>query len=310
MRKDAAVLAGIAAFAVILAIVFWNRQQQDRARAAELQQQVEQLQKGGAAPMASMPDVLVKPAVAPASPGAPATQATTTAAPPAPSGIKVATDCEAVKERLRSNAAAAEADVIAELKLTPAEAQRLIELREAQSFATYSCGDAPLPHANLDQLQAQLEATLGPARYEQMMEAKTRRTTRDNMSVLGFQVAALGVPLTDEQSSKLSATILEESRRSRRDARYAGPPEDPRARLAYEEEVLKLTEERYDRTLKAAQAYLKPEQLQQLTTNTSDELARMRTRLLRIRTSVEAGKGIPQSMTFINAPLPQPLPQR
>lgn len=307
MRKDAAILAGIAAFAVVLAVIFWNRQQQDRARAAELQQRVDQLQKGGAAPMASMPDVLVKPATAPAGPAAPATATAIVQAPPAING---ATDCEAVKERLKSTAAAGEADVIAELKLAPAEAQRLIELREAQSLAAYSCGDAPLPHANLDQLQAQLEATLGPARYEQMMEAKTRRTTRDNLSVLGAQVAALGAPLTDEQARQLSATIVEENRRSRRDARYAGPPEDPRARLAYEEEVLKLTEERYDRTLKAAQAYLKPEQLQQLTTNTSNQLANMRTRLQLIRTSVETGKGFPQSMTVITTTPPQPMPQR
>jgi hypothetical protein len=215
-----------------------------------------------------------------------------------------APDCETLRTQLARTNPRPNTDLATELKLTPGEAQAVAEIQQAQTVAGF-CRPAAGSTDSPEQLQAQLMAILGPARFEQLQEFKTRLTTQQNMTTLTTQLKQSGAPLDSEQARQLSNTILEENRQTRREATMTFAPSDPYGRLAYEEENLKLTEERYARTLKAAQAYLRPEQLAQLRGNMTRQADAMRASVARIRASVEAGQGIPASGTvlLINGPV-------
>jgi hypothetical protein len=196
--------------------------------------------------------------------------------------------------------------VAAELNLTPSEVQRLIEIRVAAqtNSSVRPCADSGGVPASQEDLQAQLEAVLGPARFEQLRELNDTRITQQNMATYGNQLRQSGVPLDEQQARQLTTTILDESRRWRREVSRTVAPSDPQARLAFEEEYLKLTEERVARSLKAAQSYLRPEQLAQLRGNTTRQIDSLRANLKQLRASVEAGRPIPppQPFAIITAP--------
>jgi hypothetical protein len=298
MRKDTMLLGGTALFAGILAFHFWNQVREGNRLTAELRQQVEELKAarvadaGRRAASGAALQTAVVPVAAPMS-GPPVAQGLP-GSPNAPAPV-AAVNCDAMLARAKQSASLATATTAAELNLSPAETLRVTEIREAQMTATLPCGGSTL---NPEQLQAQLEAILGPVRFEQLQELNATNSTRQNMTTLASQLTAIGVPLDEQQARQLSTTILDENRRSRREATSTVAPSDPYARLAYEEENLRLTEARYERTLRAAQSYLRPEQLAQLRVNTTRQLELMREILKRMRASVDAGRGIPPSTSF------------
>jgi hypothetical protein len=311
MRKEAAIYVGTAVVAAVLAVLFWNPHRQSNHLTGESQPPIEELEAAGnTAPVRPAPSGLVpQPAVPPPAVTVPAV-AQAVATPAAAPTVVTASNCEAMLPQAKQSASRAAAALAADLKLTPAETQQLSEIQEEQMTAFLPCNPQASSSASPEQFQAQLYALLGPARFEQMQEIITVRSTTQNMEALGRQLARNGEsPLDAEQSRQLTATILEENRRSRSEATWPVPPTDPLGRLAYEEENLQLYERKIERTLKAAQSYLRPEQLAQLRDNTTLQAESMRANLGKMRASVEAGRGIPSwrpDITILDPPAPAP----
>lgn len=208
-------------------------------------------------------------------------------------GFAVASSCDQRIAQVKRSGAASTAQMAADLKLGPTETQRFTELQEARAVAATACATHGASPVSAEQTHADLMAFLGPTRYEQMQEIMADRNARQNMATLMKQLSESGAPLNVDQMQRLTATILEENRRTRRETRIAVAPTDPRARLAYEQENLRLTEERYERTLKDAQTYLRPKQLAQLRGNMTRQTNALRSSVESMRASVDAGNGIP-----------------
>jgi hypothetical protein len=275
----------------MLAVHLWNQLRQERNQLAELRLELAQLKSAttGPAPAAAGTEAAPSPAL----PGTPVPAVAGGAPGTAVSLLVTAPNCEGLLSQLTQSAERNAAATAAELKLAPAEAEKLAEIRVAQLLASQSCGTQQSRHASAEQLQAQLEALLGPTRYEQMQESSARRTAELNMATFRGQLKVINAPLDDEQARQLMEIILEANRRTRREAGSPAAPEEPYARLAFEEKNLRLTEERFERILTAAQAILRPSQLAQLRTNMTQQVDAMTTVVARLRASVEAGQGIP-----------------
>jgi hypothetical protein len=303
MRKDVLILAGTSLLGAILALHFWSQVRDDRKLIAALEQQMKQLSAARTAdsvPLAAGPasqpvpvvptSTSVPPQVAPVHPSP------TVAVNASPVRVSTCEDMLAVQKR---SAATTTAELSAELRLGPAESPRFAELLEAQAIAALPCASGGASTLSTEQLQAQLLALLGPGRFEQMQEFNAVSKNRQNMTTLRTQLSDIGAPLNDEQARQLAATLVEENRRSRREASSPVAPTEPHARLTYEEENLRLTEQRYERVLKAAQIYLSPEQLALLRGNLTRTASSVRDNVARMRASVEAGKGIPSAQPLL-----------
>ncbi len=96
-------------------------------------------------------------------------------------------------------------------------------------------------------------------------------------------------PLTDAQAEPLLATVLAEGKRRRDETAARVPPTDPRARLDFEEETLRLLQESYDRIVSSAQTYLSAQQLAVMKNSMTQQAALQRALLRARRTQMEAG---------------------
>lgn len=287
--------AGTSLIAVIAAVYLWVQLRAGNREIAELRQQVQQLQVAQGMGAALVPVTADAGGVQsmPASAVAPvAMAAATVAAPPVAQPMGLAMDCDAQRTQMRALLARSNASMVTELKLSPDEAERILDIQAAQAALMPACAR---PDSGAEPLEAQLQAVLGPVRYEQWQEYNTAVSTRQNIATLRNQLATASAPLDAEQEKQLMATIMEENRRTRAISGTATPPTEPHARLAYEEQALRLTEDRFERVVTAAQAYLRPSQIAQLQGNMTRQISAMQANVARIRASVEAGKGIPQA---------------
>jgi hypothetical protein len=284
MRKDFAFAMGAAVFAVTLAVCFWIQAQKGAKLFAETGQQVAELKPArnqDSTRLDSSDTAHPNVNVTPAPTSSVAAQGVTGIAG-APASV-AASNCESLLAQVKRSASLATADMAAEIKLTPAEFQTIAKLRETQMTSASHCGGLPVSE---EQLQAQLQATLGPERFEQLQEFNTTRITNQNVATLRRQLAARGAPLDDEQIRQLTTTMLDEYRQSRREASWSIPPSQPDDRLAYEKENLKISERRVERLLKTTGSFLRTEQLEQLRTDATRQIEAMRGNIERMRAKV------------------------
>jgi hypothetical protein len=303
-------LAGTTAFAAALALLFWNQLRESNKLTASLQQQVEALtdalnQNPG---HRSAGDATPQPAVASVTTDASVVTMASVAAPAPPVAQAVAGDANAPAPipqsgcvdrltRARENAADAMEEWAVELKLTPDETQRLTQIRQDQLLARSTCAAVAASSTEQENLRLRFWEALGPIHLAQVVELNAGRTTQNYMSYLAKQFRDQDMPLTDEQVRQLSPIYLEENRRIQlQEVRRISPP-GPQARLSYEEELLRLVEERLVR-IQAAQSWLRPEQMEQLRSIAKTEIASRRSSVQAVRELLQQGRGVP----------PQPLP--
>lgn len=302
MRTAAAFFAGTTLIATIAAVHFWGQLRAGNRQVAALQQQVQQF---GATPVAgALPvvELVRQPASADARWPVPETAPAATApdGPPLP-----AVDCEAQRAQIRSMLVNRNADLVTELRLTAEETGRLLDIQAAKVAIPLQCTPGSPVEAG-ESLNAQLLAVLGPVRYEHLQEYNTAKSTRQNIDILRSQLVTADAPLDAEQERRLTTTIMDENRRMRAMAGNAGPPAEPHARLAYEEQALRLTEDKFERILAEAEGYLRAAQIAQLKGNMTRQVAVTREGVSRLRKSVEAGRGIPPEGPALLMVLPSP----
>lgn len=304
MRRGTAFLTSTTVLATVLAFIFWNQLQKIEST-AKLQQQGEKL--AGTSNMNSIRpttgDALPHPTAASVAPP------TSLGAQAVPGDVgshaqELPSGCEATLARAKQSAAVTIAQWAVDLQLTPDEIQRVTTARQAQVVARQPCASAGGSNVNPEQLQADFLAALGPARTEQLLELNASRLTHSNMSYLSNQLRERGIPLNEAQASQLATIFLEENRRSQRDAIRSNFPSDARAQLAFEEEILGLTEKRLERIRVAAQSFLRPEQLAKLAENAESEISIKRSNVKLTREAAEQGRKIqpPPLLFMIKAP--------
>jgi hypothetical protein len=263
MRKDTLLFAATTAFATVVAVFLWTELRESKKLIATLQQQVDmRLASPNANPVRPTASVAeLQPSVASATTPPPVAQPVSDQAS-SPAGTNQYPGCdEATLTRTSKSAATTIARWAAELQLLPDEVQRLTEARQAEMMARLPCVSAGGSTADVNQLQEQFLAALGPARLEQLLELNADRETRNAVSTMSFLFKENDMPLRDEQTRQLTAVLLEENRRSQREALRKTWPSGPHPHLAYLERDLQLAEERAKRILTAAQHFLDPEQL-------------------------------------------------
>ncbi len=299
MRKDTLFFAATTAFAAVVAFIFWSELREKDRLMAELQQ---------VHARAAMPrDTPVQPANGDVPPSAdasatpPAPQAVQTAAgdafPPPPALQPMGCDEERLA-RARQSAESAVAQMATELQLHPDEVQRVTRAREAELIARLPCASAGgfgLDLDQLNQLQEQFLAALGPARVEQLLGLNAERETRTTMVFLPRQFADNGMPLTDDQTRQLTALLHDENRRAHRN-KLRNIPSGPNALLASMEQELKRNEDRWGRLLTAAQSILSPGQLAQWRDSSVRGIEQTRSTIQMWRERAERGENIPAYM--------------
>lgn len=264
MRKNTLLFAVTTAFAIVVAILLWTELRESKKLIATLQQQVDmRLASPSANPVRPTSTVAEsQPSVASATTPPPVAQAVPDQAR-SPAGATQYPGCdEATLTRTSKSAATEIARWAADLQLLPDEAQRLTEARQAEMMARLPCvsaGGSTPPDVN--QLQEQFLAALGPARLEQLLDLNADRDTRGTLWGLSMRLKENEMPLRDEQTQQLTAVLLVENRRSQREALRNTWPSGPHPHLSYLERDLQLAEERAKRILTAAQPFLDPEQL-------------------------------------------------
>jgi hypothetical protein len=296
--KPSTFFAATTLIAGIVAVVLWQQLKAERAAPA---QRVEEpfAQNGYKDPRAQNGN----PVRAAANIGVQQPALDSVAGPPAPVAQAVTGDanpqvpaiqrgCEARISGVKQSAAATTAQWGVELQLAPDEIRRITEARQAHAIASEPCASLGGSTAELEQLQAQFYAALGPARLEQLLELNANRLTQSNIAGLGKQLRERGIPLDEEQARQLTTIFHEEHLRSQREAVRTGFPSEPRAHIADRQESLKLAEEKVDRIRVAAQSYLRPEQMAVLDDNAKRELDVKRSNVNVIREAVEQGRAI------------------
>lgn len=264
MRKDTLLFVATTAFSTTVALLLWSDARESKKLIATLQQQIDmQLSSPNAnpaRPTASVAEPL--PAVASnTTPLPPAAQAVSDQPSPPAAATQYPGCDEATLARTSQSAATTIAQWAADLQLLPDEVQRLTEARQAELMARLPCAAAGGVRADVNQLQEQFLAALGPARLEQLVDLNADRNAQLAMGTLSILFREIGMPLRDEQTRQLASLLIEEHRRTQREALRNGWPSGPRPHLAYLETDLQLAEKRAERILTAAQSFLSPEQL-------------------------------------------------
>jgi hypothetical protein len=293
MRKEgdvdrlARVFAATTIVVTIVAVYLWQQLRDTRA-----------LSPQAAAPQVLQPSLHLPPArmaptVEPATVG-PELQ------PPAPLMVaqetaSTGTACDVERAQARQLVSGSNAAVIAELDLSPEEAERFVDLLMRQFNSTMSACRDNAPPLTAESLWDGVEDLLGPTRFQQYEEISAKQATRQNIQALRGQLATTAFPLSDEQAGELSATILGEQRRTRAERRPRAPAPDPRAQLQYEQEAIDATERRFERILYAAQTYLRPEQLALLDSNMKRQISSQRAQLRDRQVRFEAGGDITET---------------
>lgn len=101
---------------------------------------------------------------------------------------------------------------------------------------------------------------------------------------------------TERSTGRTSAaTVLAEGKRRREEITSRVAPTDPRARLDFEEETIKLLEESHARLISSTQAYLSPQQVAVMRNSMANQVSMQKATLRARRAQVEAGAGPPES---------------
>lgn len=292
MRKDTLFLSGTSVFATVLALLLWSELRESRRRLAILQQEVSA--QSGPLDMAARPLATNAQQPRAADLAATAESPSTLSAPDQASPITVATQypgCdEATLASTGKSAATSIAQWAADLQLLPDEVQRLTEARLAEMMARLPCASTSGSSADLNQLQEQFLAALGPARLEKLLDLNAERNAQGTIWSLSLAFRDIDVPLRDEQSRELRAFLLEENRRTQREALRDPWPSGPHPDIAYLEGDLKKAEERARRILAAAQPILDPEQFATLRESLMGSNELRRSSLATFRRRAERGE--------------------
>lgn len=300
MRKDTFFLAGTSVFATVAALLLWSELRESRRLLATLQQQ--ESAHSGSLDTAARPAATIAQPPRAADLAATAESPSNLAVPDQGSLIAVATQypgCdEATLASTGKSAATSIAQWAADLQLLPGEVQSLTEARLAEMMARLPCASAGGSSADLNQLQDQFLAALGPARLEKLLDLNAERNAQGTIRSLSLMFREIDMPLRDEQSRELGAFLLEENRRTQREALRDPWPSGPHPDIAYLEKDLKQAEERAQRILAAAQPILDPEQFAKWRESLMGSNELRRSSLATFRRRVEQGEE-----TFIRPPL-------
>lgn len=290
MRKDTLFLSGTSVFATVLALLLWSELRESRRLVATLQQVSA---PSGPLDTAARPVATIAQQPRAADLAATAESRSTLSAPDQASPMAVATypGCdEATLASTAKSAATSIAQWAADLQLLPDEVQRLTEARQAEMMARLPCASAGGSSGDLNQLQEQFLAALGPARLEKLLDLNAERNAQGTIRSLSLTFREIDMPLRDEQSRELGAFLLEENRRTQRQALRDPWPSGPHPDIAYLERDLKQAEERAQRILAAAQPILDPEQFAKLRESLMGSNELRRSSLATFRRRAERGE--------------------
>jgi hypothetical protein len=170
-----------------------------------------------------------------------------------------------------------------ELGLSQKDADALFELlveNQEKMTAEFSAmrGAAQMDQAARDEmsrksqalqreLETQVAALLGPARYAQWQEYRQTQSGRQQAVQMGRQLAEIGQPLSDVQQRALAKVLVVEQERMTQTMQELTRnlnPSDPQARLQVQEQAMKLEEEYNRRVLDAASGTLSARQIASL----------------------------------------------
>ncbi len=289
MPKFTPVLAATTVIAGIMSIHFWQQLREEREKTGLLQQRVTQLELAQARPVpaASAPPLAMqqadgqKPAATPSAveKGAePAAAAAGRAA--ARSNIRELLKDPGFREGMAAPLRAALAqnfpDLAKELNLTPEQTDKMLDLISKYQLASLdnilgggadAAGRRDLQSTvqeNDRKRDAEINALLGDAKYQQWKEYEGSLPARQQVSRLSQAVASSGQPLGQQQEKQLIAALAAEQKRQAEQARQLAPPAGssaPRDPMAMMEENMRRTEENNRRSLEVASSYLNPQQL-------------------------------------------------
>lgn len=311
MARLTPVFAATTLAAALAAGIFWQQLHKERARTAQLQERINQLEQqhaaaptiaqvaGGSASPAPEPSPVVADAPAQTPPPPVAVLAN-----PAAMVQDLARDpefCNAQKSQMRAALPQTYPDAAKALGLSQAESTALFDLlaRQQEGVIDMSCGppDAsrqrPSGQALAQAQEAELKALLGAARFGEWQEYLPTREGRVRVNQLRTALAMSDTPLSEAQVEPLLATVLTEGKRRREETSSRIPPTDPRARLDFEEETIKLLEESHARLIGATQAYLSPQQVAVMRNSMANQVSMQKALLRARRAQMEAGSGPP-----------------
>jgi hypothetical protein len=322
MTTRATFLTSTAALlASVLAAVFWQELRAERLRTAQLQDRVSELERRQLSAPALPPQVVVGPM--PSASAQPATPAVApSAVPPQPvtvspvPNVAIASSaatlmrdpdfCVAQKATLRGRMIQVYPDVGKVLRLSPTQSTALTELLLKHQESDSPCGPEGAsgqprtsPQARAEAQQNEIQALLGPAKYQEFQEYLPTRDTRLNNNRLRDAVAATDTPLTEQQLNAVLSSSLAESKRFRQEVEALARPTDQQSSLDYEEARLKLSEENYARQIATAQSILNPEQLAVMKNAMTAVTARQRAALRSMRAQMEARAAQPAQMQVL-----------
>ncbi|MDQ2640361.1 MAG: hypothetical protein M3Y79_07265 [Pseudomonadota bacterium] len=309
MRKPAVLFAAMALMAAVVATFLWIELRAERELSAQLREHVVGLE----ARLQSGPIPEVQPEGRVALPVAQAEPATVRVPDPAIRPVQLSAvaglDCDRQWESQRQVAVRSPP----ELNLTAEEQQQYGRLYLRQLPLARVCqvdGEQPLSATDY---QRELQRLLGPARYELLAESRALQNTRNNIQTFRQQLAVTANPLTEEQGRRLEETIVAENRRTRSLQAGQAAPDDPLARLQFDEEGVALTVERFERVLAAGRGYLTAQQLDVLKANFDRQLLSERAGVAARRTHIDAGgdpANMPAGLQLLALPAPTPVAPR
>lgn len=306
----------------IVAGIFWQQLHAERARTAQLQERVNQLElEQAAAPV--VPQIAAGSAAAAPEPLPVVAAAPTPAQPPPPAADAASSTafiqnltrdpefCNAQKAQMRAALPQTYPDAAKALGLSKTESTALFDLltRQQEGVVDMACGpqndtrQARLSGEALMQAQqAELKTLLGPAKYAEWEEYLPSREGRVRVNQLRTALAMGDAPLTDEQAEPLLATVLAEGKRRRAENSSRVAPADPRARLDFEEETIKLLEESHARMISSTQAYLSPQQVAVMRNSMSNQVSMQKAMLRARRAQMDAGGNTQDTANLVVAP--------
>jgi hypothetical protein len=312
------VASAAAVMAAIMAAVFWQQLHKERLRSAQLQDRVTQLElRPLSAPQAvpaPMPGASAQPASATVAQLPAAQQPVPVNPVPNVAVISTLTTnlmkdpdfCAAEKATLRGRMIQTYPDAGKVLRLSPAQSTALTELLLKHQESSLPCGaeaasgqPRPSPQALATAQQAEIEALLGPAKFQEFQEYLPTRDTRLNVNRLRDAVLSSDTPLTDQQNTALLSSALAENKRFRQEVDALPPPTDLRSNLDYQEARLKLTEESQARQIATAQSILTPTQMAVMKNAMTAVNSRQRAMLRAQRAAMEAGPAQQPQMLVI-----------
>lgn len=307
MRKLTSFLAITSVMAVITAIVLWRQLHAERILNAQPEQVMQLEQEQRSAPVQQVVRNAVPEGPAKAGGTAPALarpnedsspQNSTAISPAVPDPGKDPDPCAARKAMMRTQLPPTYPDVARVLGLSSSQATALFDLliRQQETVMDMNCGPeeaqrrARLSAANaMQRQQTELQALLGPAKYQEWQEYLPTREIRRKAAGLRNMLATTDTPLTDQQAEPLLATVLDEDRRVRDEMNSLPQPADARAMLDFQEQRIRLLEESQGRILGGAQFYLAPQQLAVMRNAMARDVAAQRAALRARRAQLDAG---------------------